>query len=967
MKNRILSSLFSAMLVFTVGAFTATVHAQTGSLTGSVTDADTGEELSGATVLIIELERGASTDIEGDYSISNVPVGSYTVRFSFIGYRTQRRTVEVQQGQNTLNVELELDATGLEEIVVSGIASSTSRSISQVSVSKIDAEAVTETNSFQSIDQLLTGKASGVTVQPASGNPGGGVRFRVRSGTGLGGDGQPVIYIDGVRVDNSQVTGFGVGGQGIGVLSDLDPNQIVNVEILKGPAAAALYGTSGSNGVVLIETKNGQGIAPGQVQVDFRSVYGMNTKQKEYSEDGILSYEEANEVIDSNPFHENTISVSGGSNSVRYYTSLGQRYEEGLGPKNSLDRQSFRGNIEAYPNEMLTISATTGFTQNQIRRPQNDNNIFGYLGNLVLAPGGNTYNFTARDAIDAIFDETNTNRFVGSLGATFTPMENLSFSGSIGLDGANLRQVQFFSPDFGYAGIINGERAIYDRENKQFTYDANVTYTYNISPELQATSIVGTQIFELNRNTTFIQKNDFPSSAIRNVGAGSEFIDANETTLHAKEAGVFTQHDFLFRDTYSLSLGGRFDYASAIGNEAPSIFYPQARASVRLDQFDFLSESIDLFKLRVAYGETGQLPGIFDGVDLLYGASAFAIGRGLTIAEVGNPEIQPERIRELEVGLDTDFFDFYTAEITYYKQWAEDSIFEFDRAPSTGLTFDSPAFNVGGVEGQGVELAFGGTPIRQRNFEVNFNILYSFQENEVKDLGGAQPIFDGFDLNVIDEGLPKSSFYVLDVDGAARDGNGDVILSGTGLPAPNVSDDRVLKGIPYPEHNGSITLNFRLFRNLEIYSLVDWATGLSVYNNTKIFQILFGNDAEYAEKTEAFLDTDPGDANYDALADEVANLNPNYDGNFIEDADFIKLREVSVAYDFTELLNNAGLGNAVRNMKISLSGRNLLTWSKYSGIDPEVNFTGARSLTQGADFLTLQTPRVFYATLNIGF
>ncbi|MEX0904596.1 MAG: carboxypeptidase-like regulatory domain-containing protein [Balneolaceae bacterium] len=967
MKIRILLSVSAFLLMFMLNSFAGTAFAQTGSLTGTVTDATTGEELAGATVLIVDLERGASSDSNGEYSIQNIPVGTYTVRYSFVGYQTIRSNVSIQQGLNIQDIELELDATGLEEIVVSGIASRTSRAISQVSVSKIDVETVTETNSFQGIDQLLAGKASGVTIQPASGNPGGGVRFRVRSGTGLGGDGQPVIYIDGVRVDNSQVTGFGVGGQGIGVLSDLDPNQITNIEILKGPAAAALYGTSGSNGVVLIETKNGQGIAPGQVHVDFRSVYGMNTKQQEYADDSIISYEEANEVIDSNPLHENTISISGGSNSVRYYTSLGQRYEEGLGPKNYLDRQSFRGNIEAYPNEMLTISASTGFTQNQIARPQNDNNIFGYLGNLVLAPGGATYNFTAREAIDAISDETNTNRFVGSLGAVFTPIENFSLSGSIGLDGSNLRQVQFFSPDFGYAGIINGERAVFDRENEQFTYDANATYAYDITPELQATSIIGTQIFELRRNTTFVQKNDFPSSAIRNVGAGAEFIDSNETSLHAKEAGIFTQHDFLFRDTYSLSLGGRLDYASAIGSQAPSIFYPQARASVRLDQFDFLPELFDLFKLRAAYGETGQLPAIFDGVDLLYGAEAFAVGRGLTIEEVGNPEIEPERIRELEIGVDTDFLDSYTAEITYYKQWAEDSIFEFDRAPSTGLTFDSPAFNVGGVEGQGVEIAFGGTPIRQRNFELSFNVLYSFQENEVKDLGGAQPIFDGFDLNVIDEGLPKSSFYVLDVDGAARDANGEVILSGTGLPAPNVSDERVLKGIPYPEHNGSINLNMRLFRNFEIYSLVDWATGLSVYNNTRIFQILFGNDVKYSEKTEAFLDADPGSAEYDALADEVANLNANYDGNFIEDADFIKLREVSVAYDFTELLRNAGLGNAVRNMKISLSGRNLVTWTKYTGIDPEVNFTGARSLTQGADFLTLQTPRVFYATLNIGF
>jgi hypothetical protein len=187
------------------------------------------------------------------------------------------------------------------------------------------------------------------------------------------------------------------------------------------------------------------------------------------------------------------------------------------------------------------------------------------------------------------------------------------------------------------------------------------------------------------------------------------------------------------------------------------------------------------------------------------------------------------------------------------------------------------------------------------------------------------------------------------------------------LPEPNVTDDRVLKGIPYPKHNGSLTLNMNIFRNFEVYSLIDWATGLSVYNNTRIFQINFSNDVKFDDKVEAFSNASPGTEEYNALADDLANLDTRYDGNFVEDADFIKLREVSVSYDFTELINKTALSNAVRSMKLSVSGRNLFTATNYSGIDPEVNFTGARSLTQGADFLTLQTPRVVYATFNLGF
>ncbi|MEL7833996.1 carboxypeptidase-like regulatory domain-containing protein [Fodinibius sp. Rm-B-1B1-1] len=959
--------MFKKLLSLGVLCVLANLAYAQSTITGTVIDSETEESLPGANILIQELERGAATNASGEYEITNVEFGTYTFRVTFIGYRTVTREVEINNENQTVNFELQSDLQNLEEVVVSGIASETSRSVTQISVAKVNAEELQVSNSYTGISELLQGKAAGVNISAASGNPGGGIRFQVRSGGGLGGDGQPIIYIDGTRVDNSEIEGFGVGGQGIGALSDLNPDDIASVEILKGPAAAALYGTSGSSGVVLIETKSGRGVSGGAVQVDFKSTYGINTKQQEYSEDEIYSAEEANETIESNPYYNNSITVSGGTETIRYLTGLTQRYEEGLGPKNTLDRQSFRGNFEAFPNDNFTVSANTSFTLNEISRPQADNNIFGYLGNLILAPGGTTYNFTAREAIDAIDDNNKTNRFVGSLSATWTPVENLDISGSFGYDGANLRQSQFFSPDFGYAGIINGERAIFMRENKNFTYDLNASYNYNIGEDVSITSIVGTQIFNRRLNTTFVQKDDFPSSAIRNVASGAVLIDADETFLHTREAGVFTQHDFSYDDTYYLSLGGRFDFASSVGDEAPTIFYPQARASVRLEQFDFLPESIDLFKVRAAYGETGQLPGIFDGTTLLFGAAAYGVGRGVIIEEVGNPDIEPERIKELSTGIDVDFLGSYGIGVTYYNQWARQSIIGFEESPSTGLTFDDPPFNVGGVDSWGVEVGLTGTPFRSRNYQFDFNLQWSYQENEVVDLGGAQPIFDGFDVNVIDEGLPKSAFYVLDVDGALRDDDGNIVLGSDGLPAVNLSEDRVFKGQPYPEQNGSLSLTFRFLRNFELYQNWDFATGLDVYNNTRIFMILFGNDVKYDEKVEAFSNASPGSDEYRRLADELANLNPNYDGNFIEDASYLKLRELSFSYNFNTLIQNSPLVNTIRNLRLSVSGRNLLTFTDYSGIDPEVNFTGARSLTRGADFLTLQTPRVFSATLNIGF
>ncbi|MFV1883551.1 MAG: carboxypeptidase-like regulatory domain-containing protein [Balneola sp.] len=957
------------LTVVCVAFYAVSAFAQSGSITGTITDASTGEPLVGATVFIESLQRGAGTDLDGNYTISNLPSGTYTLTSNYIGYKKFEVSIEIGSGTLAFDIQLSPDLVGLEEVVVTGIASSTSRAVSPVAISKVNAAELQEANTYTGVSELLGGKIAGLTVQPASGNPGGGVRFVVRSGGGLGGNGQPIIYIDGTRIDNAQITGFGVGGQGIGTLSDLNPNDIASVDVLKGPAAAALYGTSGSNGVVLITTKSGQGAGrpDGTVQVDYRSIYGMNTRQKDYSSDEIFSADEANEIIDSNPFYENTISVSGGNNKVRYFTSLGQRYEEGLGPGNSLDRQSFRGNFEAYPTEKLTVVANTSFTLNEIIRPQNDNNIFGWLGNLILAPNGNTFNFTAADAIEGISDETNVNRFIGSLSATFTPIKNLNLKGSIGYDGSNLRSIQTFSPDFSYSGVIQGERAVFNRENTQFTYDANATYKFDVNEDISVTSVVGTQIFNRKAYTVNVTTNTFDNSAIKNLGSGALFISADETTLHVREAGIFTQHDVNINDTYYLSVGGRLDYASAIGAEAATIFYPQARGSVRLDQFDFAPDFFDLLKVRAAYGVTGQLPGVFDGTDILWGAAAYGIGRGAIPQEIGNPTIEPEEISEIEVGVDADFLGAYGVELTYYRQNAAESIISFEESPSTGLTFDDPPLNVGGVEGYGLEVGFNGTPIRNRNFQFDFNILYSFQKNEVTDLGGAQPIFDGFDVNVIQEGLPQAAFYVLDVDGATRDANGNVVLRTNGLPLPNVSADRVHIGNPYPTHNGSVTLNFRFLQDFKFYTLVDWAADLYVYNNTRAFMAIFNNDVEEANIIDAFNTATPGSAEYNSAADALAELNTSYDGNFIEPADYLKIREMSLSYNFNNLIQNTPLASSIRNLTLSVSARNVFTFTEYSGNDPEVNFAGARSRSRGADFLTLPTPRVFYATLNLGF
>ncbi|MCH8558119.1 MAG: TonB-dependent receptor, partial [Balneolia bacterium] len=649
-----------------------------------------------------------------------------------------------------------------------------------------------------------------------------------------------------------------------------------------------------------------------------------------------------------------------------------QRLEEGILPRNYMDRQSFRANFDAFPREDLTLSVSAGYTLNEIALPDNDNNVRGYLGNVILAQGGDdgTFGFTAEDAINAIEDVSRQTRFLGSVSLQYRPIRNLELNASVGYDGGNIRRDETVPPGFFVTGPGDrGDRFILTRINEQYTYDLSARYSYDITSDLAASTIVGAQLFDRTLRTSNLRQRGFATPLISNIGAGEEFIGSGEGFLNNREAGVFFDQEFNFNNQYIFSVGGRQDFASAIGDEAPNIFYPKASLAVRFDNIFDLPSQIDFLKFRLAYGETGQLPGFNDGAARLWGATNSAYGTGGLITFVGNPDIKPERIRELEVGLEADFLGRFGLDMTYYRLWAEDSIISFRQAPSTGVTNLIP-FNVGGVEGYGFESTLSINAYESRDFALDFDISYAYQRSEVTDLGGAQPIFDGFSVQVLKEGVERSAFFLPRVNGALFDENG--VYAGV-----DAEEDPSEIGSPFPNHQGSFAMNFRAFRNLNVYALVDWAADLYIYNNTREFAIIFRNDRENEILREQlgfgspFVDgveqLTPGTQEYIDAANRFAKLSTAFPSNQVERADWIKLREVTVSYSLTELINRTDAGNYINSMSVAIGGRNLLTSSLYSGIDPEVNFDGARSLIRGQDFLTMPPSRQFYFTVSLGF
>ncbi len=966
--RKLLLSLFFLVLLpsFILGQSTFRVK-------GKVADAKTGEALIGASVLLKPLNLGAIADINGEYSF-DVPTSlakGQTVELtaSYVNYKKKTIKVVLNGSNITQNFSLEEDIFQSEEIVVSGIASKTSKAVSEIAVGRVSAGDLQQVNTYGGLSQLVGGKVAGVQLQTSSGNVGGGFRFYVRSGGGINGNEQPVIYVDGVRINDSETGFFGVGGQSNSALASINPDDIASIEVLKGPAGASSYGVNGSNGVVLITTKSGRTAAGlTGISANYKFNYGFNEQSKRYTTDIFKSAEDANKTFIKGYIRENAIDIAGGGNQLRYYGGFSSRDEGGIQPNNNLQRKSATAKITSYPNDKLTLEFKGTFNYTDINRGQNDNNILGFLGNTLLF--AKSYQFTDSLAILGLTDISRTSQFVGSVFATYTPIKDLEINAGFGVDNSSIREDRTFPANLKYSGRTRGERDAYDNNNRQFTYDLNAKYHYSLFEDIKGTSVVGMQLFNRSFRSAFVQTQTFATELITDLGAGSLVSGYGENFSNTRDAGIYTENSFSYMDTYFLTLKLRRDYASSIGAEAPSVMYPGASFAVRLDRLGVVPTDVfNLLKFRVAYGESGLLPLTTDAIPLLWTATSGAYGGGATLISIGNAAIEPERIKEIEFGIDAELFKIFSLELTYYKQSAKKSIVGFNNPPSTGLTASSVPFNIGEIKGSGFESLLQAHLFDNQDFGLNMGFIWNYQTNEVVDLGGAQPIFDGFSNNVIKEGLPKHEFYREVVYGAKFDANGKYI----GVDAQPTGTKTAL-GNPIPAHTGSFTINFKFLKNFNLYALADWALDRKMFNDTELFAARFGNyvprlnlGAQIGIGTVAGITPyTVGSPEYTAAANAYAKTDGNYAANYIVDAQYFKLREISISYSFKDFLPDLSQ-NYVKDLVLGLSGRNLWTSTPYSGADVELNHNGSRSLTRGSDFLTLMNPRTYSFWMRVAF
>lgn len=991
---------------------------QFGEIRGTVYDRETNTPLPAASVVIVGTQIGSATDINGNYIIKNVKPGTYKVQARFVGYGSQTKDVTVRPGEtSTVDFYLSPTALQLDEIVVTGTGTalekrSVGNTVGTVTIKDIEIAPV------RSVTEVLQGRVSGLVALPSSGQAGSAAAIRLRGLISVSQDNQPLIYVDGVRIDNANIDYGSVwtGGQHPSRLNDIIPADIERIEVIKGAAATTLYGTQAANGVIQIFTKKG---ITGQPTINFMIERGGVTIPKKLYPTGYLigifptgesitlgarrtpdsvkvaSEGLANSLLSTGPYEAYFASIRGGTPNVGYYVS--GRYENEVGSitSNYFKRISFRGNLNAVGGENWDILATAGYTYSKLKRPNNDNNIYGVVPNALLArknlatptnPNGEP--FTPLSIARELNNLQTTHAFTGGVTFNHRPFGTFRHKLTIGFDVTAEENEQLFPYGLGFIYYPYGMKGNQRRTFYSLTLDYSLAWHVALTDKITSSLTAGLQGFADSDYRVFGQGRDFPAPGLSVISAGA-VRTADEYRYRVINGGLFAQEQIGIANMFFVTGALRLDGNSGFGPDYGLALYPKAQASFIASELGFWPKNIwNSMKLRMAWGQAGLAPGVFDKERTWDAVAGLDGVPAVTPGNIGNKKLKPERSDELEVGFDAGFFnDRIGIEFTYYRQVTKDALLMKRYPPSEGW-LNLQLTNVGEVRNKGIELTIRSIPISTSTVALDVNFMLSTNDNKVTSLGGTAPLPYGLGgIGEVREGYPINSFWgykligikpgsltnalnLLNTYRASASYNFQnpshrrTIMNAIANAAVQIGTEKEFLGNAYPKLNGSISATLTLFRRISIYAFVEWATKFYVYNNTARFMVRYNTYVpEIEAQQKVFMAKDTVELEqalrewmkYDWRADEL----------WVQKGDFVRLREIGISYTLPTSLTRF-FGS--RKVSLTFSARNVALWTKYGGPDPQVNYAGpGPNLNQGSDFLTLPQATRYIFTLNVEF
>jgi len=994
MKNK-----FKFIISLLLLLFSMTANAQSLTVTGIVTEKGNDIPIPGVNVNIDGTSFGDVTDFDGKYTIVAEGVKDKTITFSFLGYQT--KTVKLtEDGDTTINISLSEDLLNLDEVIVTGTSGIATKKQLGSSITSIKAGDLSDSKAIVSVGEALQGKVAGAYISRNSGNPAGGISVRLRGASTLSGSSDPLYIIDGVIVNNKSSQAINLGGYTQNRLVDINPNDIERMEILKGAAAAAIYGSRASNGVIQIFTKKGKSGTP---KITLSS--SINTsKIRKY-----LPYNDAQLTWDTGTGNaipatrynyqdyifrtaygfENSINVTGGSEKTIYSFSGSQYKNEGIVRNTDFGRKTLRMRIDQKMYDWLDLSIGSFISSNKSNDMPNGKN-YGPITALLFAdnthnqdpdafgnyPGVGLWMPSPRETIDRIDASQKNFRSISDIQFKFSPFEGFKANYTFGYDVSTTEGLLFIPR--GVNTRPNGASQKNTLKSNMFNSDFNMSYTFDINDEIKSTSGFGYS-YQYEKNEVFGVYNDQvgpidgvivtdPTNAVGGVDLRSE----------ASYWGGFLQQTFGYNNRLFLTLAGRIDGASTFGSNERQQFYPKVSASYNISDEDFWGESvigknIDVLKLRAAWGQAGNLTALSPyQIYTNYNQLNYNNNIGYFPSSLqGNANAKPERQTEFEFGADMSLLNNnLSLEFSYYKQNVQDLLIKRNLSPSTG--FSNRYDNIGEMTNKGFELLIKGKPLKG-DLYWNVTGTFSVNKNEVTRVEGGRLSLGMFGTSVAQTGQPIGVFYgtyfatdangnrLLDSNGFVQRARGhyeDITVNGQIIQSPVQDYDingqptgailRKIIGDPNPDYVASITNEFE-YKNFGFRFQFDFVQGNQVMSWDKRMGYLFKGGQQTAQELNGVIPKGSSRPNFFIFE------------SFIEDGSYVKLRELALFYNLK--INKPYLNN----IKFTASGTNLISFDNYYGFDPEVNTEGQSNGVRGQDMANVPIPQVYKLGVILNF
>ena len=828
------------------------------------------------------------------------------------------------------------------------------------------------------------------------------------------------------RVTNADASYNGgnvTGSVGQNRMVDINPADIESIEVLNGAAAAAIYGSRANAGVVQIFTKRGTGGAP---QVSFSTSFNVNSLRKKLDVNeaptkfggtpdvatqtiltpalttttAVNRYDYQDYIFRTGVGSDNNVSVVGGQNKTRYYASAGYLYNQGIVRNTDFNRYSFRLNLDQEINKWISFNASMNYVYSRSNEKPDGNSFFSPTNAVTII--GNYYDIEKRDAqgniqavgergrvnpvsiIEDFKQRQQTSRIIAGAGIKLRPTKNLTIDYHMGIDNYSQDGTTFIPPyaynaissSFGGGPTLdptqNGYASTGNNNSFLINHDVNATYNAQISESLASVTQVGYSLQYQRAHYTLQQGRGLPPFVSVASNAITAIPGADQRT-ETSISGEFIQQNFKYRDQLFITGAVRIDGSSVFGESERNQVYTKLSGSYVISGTDFwknmgISKWWNLLKLRAAYGESGNLTGIpAYGRYNTYLASPFigsaAFNSNTTYT---NPDVKPERQKELEFGTDLAFADNrINLSVNYYSKKVNDLLIPRAIAPTRGFT--TRLDNIGSLTNKGIEVILNVVPVKTKDFKWEMTAIYNRNRNEAVNIGQSIILYattSGAPV-AIAAGQPIGFFYGTFF---ARDANGAELKNAAGINLtelgtqnsplsytaqrgtnnlPTGSSLQKKIGDPNPDWTGTLTNDFN-YKKFSLHTQLDAVQGGSVFNAD--FRTRQGVDNGKVAELE---DNGKIPRGFIAGAYNVQEWR-------IDDGSFVKLRELSLSY-------NVGKIKGMSDFTISVGGRNLYSWDHYKGYDPEVNAAGQSTILRGIDFGTVPAPRTFNVALRAKF